>query len=144
MAPTTRKSYDAKFKLNIVAFAKENGNRAAERKFNVSEKKLRDWRKKEDELRSTKKTKKGNHSGKASWPVLEENLRKWIVEQRAAGHGLSTVQIRLKAKSMAKESEINDFGGGPSWCFRFMRRHQLSIRARTTMSQRLPDDFVEK
>ena len=77
MAPTTRKSYDAEFKLNVVAFAKENGNRAAERKFNVSEKIVRDWRKKEDELRSTKKTKKANRSGKASWPVLEENLRKW-------------------------------------------------------------------
>ena len=77
MAPTTRKSYDAEFKLKVVAFAKENGNRAAERKFNVSEKIVRDWRKKEDELRSTKKTKKANRSGKASWPVLEENLRKW-------------------------------------------------------------------
>ncbi len=144
MAPTTRKSYDAEFKLNILAFAKENGNRATKRKFNVSEKIVHDWRKKEDKLRSTKTNKKGNRSGKASWPVLEKNLRKWIVELRAAGHGLSTIQIRLKAKSMAKESEINDFGGGPSWCFRFMRRHQLSIRARTTMSQPLPDDFVEK
>ncbi len=42
---------------------KENGNRGAERKFNVSEKIVRDWRKKEDELRSTKKT-KGYRSGK--------------------------------------------------------------------------------
>lgn len=39
---------------------------------------------------------------------------------------------------------VADFVGGPSWCFRFMRWHQLAIRARTTVCQKLPDDFKEK
>ncbi|TWW77400.1 hypothetical protein D4764_12G0007900 [Takifugu flavidus] len=31
-----------------------------------------------------------------------------------------------------------------SWCFRFMRRRHLSIRARTTVVQRLPVDYQER
>ena len=40
--------------------------------------------------------------------------------------------------------EINNFQGGPSWCFRFMKRYNLTIRTRTTMSQQLPNDYKEK
>ena len=45
---------------------------------------------------------------------------------------------------MASEMQIDDFIGGPSWCSRFMCRKQLSMRARTTMCQKLPDDFQQK
>ena len=38
---------------------------------------------------------------------------------------------------------IQDFKAGPSWCFRFMRRKNLFIRARTTLCQ-LPADYQEK
>ncbi|TWW81775.1 hypothetical protein D4764_01G0015900 [Takifugu flavidus] len=48
-----------------------------------------------------------------------------------------------KAKAIAEEMDIEHFQGGPSWCFRFMRRH-LSIRARTTVAQRLPADDQER
>ncbi|TWW73496.1 hypothetical protein D4764_15G0008900 [Takifugu flavidus] len=40
--------------------------------------------------------------------------------------------------------DIEHFQGGPSWCFRFMRRQHLSIRARTTVAQRLPADYQER
>lgn len=40
--------------------------------------------------------------------------------------------------------EINDFQGGLSWCFRFMKRRHLSICTRTTTSQQLPKDYEEK
>uniref|UniRef100_A0A8C7WSV8 DDE-1 domain-containing protein n=1 Tax=Oryzias sinensis TaxID=183150 RepID=A0A8C7WSV8_9TELE len=40
--------------------------------------------------------------------------------------------------------KIQHFQGGPSWCFRFMKRRHLSIRARTTMAQQLPADYKEK
>ena len=143
MAPK-RKSYSADYKLQIVKYAAENGNRAAERKFGVSEKLVRDWRKAEVTLTEMKKTKKANRGLKARLPQLEERVRAWVLEQRAAGRGLSTVQLRLHAQVVAKEMNINDFAGGPSWCYRFMQRNRLSIRARTTMSQKLPADFQAK
>jgi transposase-like protein len=42
-----RKSYTAIFKLEVVDFAKEKGNREAARKFNVGETSVREWRKEE-------------------------------------------------------------------------------------------------
>ncbi|KAL1466476.1 hypothetical protein MTO96_042709 [Rhipicephalus appendiculatus] len=80
--------------------------------------------------------KKANRSKKAHWPDLERSLRTWVLQEQAEGRGLSTVQLHLKAKTNAV-----GFNGGPSWCFRFMRRNQLVMRARTTVYQKLPDDF---
>lgn len=91
-----------------------------------------------------KKTKKANRGLKAWWPQLGERVCAWVLEQRAAGRGLSTVQLHLHAQVVAKEMDMNDFAGGPSWCYRFMQRNRLSIRARTTMSQKLPADFQAK
>jgi hypothetical protein len=42
-----RKSYTAMFKLEVVDFTKEKGNREAARKFNVGETSIREWRKEE-------------------------------------------------------------------------------------------------
>lgn len=87
--PPKRKSYSADDKLKVVKYAAENGNRAAERKFGVNEKLVRDWQKAEDTLTAMKKTKKANRGLKARWPQLEEQVHKWVLEQRAAGRGLS-------------------------------------------------------
>ena len=40
-----RKSYTAKFKLEVIEVAKEKGNREAGRLFNVGESSVREWRK---------------------------------------------------------------------------------------------------
>ena len=34
--------------------------------------------------------------------------------------------------------------GGPSWCSRFMRRNRLSVRSRTTVGQKVPENWEEK
>ena len=91
--PPKRKSYSADYKLQVVKYAAKNGNRAAERKFGVSEKLVRDWRKTEVTLTQMKKTKKANRGLKARWPELEERVHRLVLEQRAAGRGLSTVQL---------------------------------------------------
>jgi len=54
------------------------------------------------------------------------------------------MQTRLQAKEFVKEMKINDFDRGQSWIVRFMKRKHLSIRARTTMSQQLPDYCQEQ
>jgi transposase-like protein len=45
-----RKSYTAMFKLEVVNFVKEKGNREAARKFNVGETSVREWRKEKRSL----------------------------------------------------------------------------------------------
>lgn len=141
---TRRKAYNAAFKLKAINLAIENGNRAAARHFGINESMVRRWRQQREELTRCKKTTKafrGNHS---RWPELENCLEDWVNTQRAGCRGVSTVQIRLKAKEIATDMKIQDFRGGPSWCFRFMKRKGLVVRARTTLCQQLPPDYEEK
>lgn len=144
MAPVKRHAYDADFKLKAISHAVEHGNRAAAREFHINESMVRKWRKQEDDLRQVKKTTQSFRGNKARWPQLEDKIEQWVIEQRAAGRSVSTVTIRLKATALARDMNINDFRGAPSWCFRFMKRRNLSIRTRTTVSQQLPKDYQEK
>jgi len=89
-------------------------------------------------------TKKANHGPKGRWPELKGRVHRWVLEQRTAGKGLSTVQLRLHALVLPKEMNINDFADRPSWCYRFMQRNRLSIRARTAVCQKLSADFQAK
>lgn len=139
-----RKSYSAAYKLQVVKYAAENGNRPAERKFGVNEKLVRDWRKAKDALKAMKKTKKANRGLKPRWPQLEEQVHKWVLEQRSAGRGLTKEQLRLHAKVVATAMNISDFAGGPSWCNRFMQRHRLTMRAGTSATKGLPAELQDK
>ena len=144
MVNTGRNAYDAAFKLKAMDLAVEEGNRAAARKLGINESMVRRWRRQREELTQCKKTTKAFRGNKSRWPEVENILEDWVNTQRADGRGVSTVQIRLKAKTIATEKKIEDFTGGPSWCLRFMRRKGLSIRARTTVCQQLPPDYEEK
>src|SRR6218665_2694625 len=50
MTGPPRKSYTAEHKLEVVAYAKEHGNRAAGRQYGVGETSVREWKKSEEEL----------------------------------------------------------------------------------------------
>ncbi|TWW73688.1 hypothetical protein D4764_15G0010840 [Takifugu flavidus] len=144
MAPVKRHAYEAYIKLQAIEYAAENGTRAAARHFNGNESMVRKWRKQESELCKVRKTKLSFRGNKARRPGLEDRVEQLVVEQRTTGRAVSTVTIQQKAKAIAEEMDIEDFQRGPSWCFRFMRRRHLSIRARTTVAQRLPADYQER
>lgn len=48
------------------------------------------------------------------------------------------------ATIMANEKRYNNFIGDPSWCSRFLKRNKLTMRTRTTIGQKLPNDWKEK
>ncbi|KAF4083566.1 hypothetical protein AMELA_G00143600 [Ameiurus melas] len=144
MALVKRHAYEAQFKLQAISYAVVNGNTAVAKEFKINESIVRKWRKKENELTQVKKTKQSFRGNKARWPQLEDQLEQCIIEQRTAGRSVSTVTIRLKAITIAQDMKIEHFQGGPSWCFHFMKRRHLSIRARTTVAQQLPADYKEK
>jgi transposase-like protein len=144
MPPKRHNSYTAAFKMQAIEKAEAIGNRAAAREFGVDERCIRRWRSEKAVLESMPKTKRARRCGTAHWPELEDVLEKWILEQREKGLPLSTVQIRLQAKNFAANMGISNFTGNPNWCFRFMARKKLSVRARTTVGQSLPDDWEDK
>ncbi|XP_015228044.1 PREDICTED: uncharacterized protein LOC107083375 isoform X1 [Cyprinodon variegatus] len=139
-----RDAYEAQFKLKAISYAEEHGNRAAAREFKINESMVRKWRKLENKLKQVKKTQLSFRGHKARWPELEERLERWIIEQRTSGASVSTVTVRRKAVTLAEEMKIEHFQGGPSWCFRFMKRCHFSIRTRNTVAQQRPVDYNEK
>ena len=141
--PNHRRSFTAEFKLKVIERAEEMGNREAGRYFEVDEKAIRNWRKQKDSLMKMGR-KRSNRHRTVKWPALEKNLHEWILEQRDNGRSVSTVKIRLRAKCMADDMKIPDFKGGVNWVYRFMRRNNLRVRARTTVSQAVPGKEEKK
>ena len=136
-----RSSYDAAFKLKVIEFAEVNGNRAAEREFSVSEKVVRDWRKMKETLLEMPRTKRARRGKQAHYPEMERELAGWITDQRNNGYIVSLLQIRLQAKKLNSDASFKASNG---WTHRFMQRHNLSLRQKTKISQKLPNDLEDK
>ena len=65
------------------------------------------------------------------------------------GVGVITSEVMLCALSLVGKHrfqypDISHFKASPGWCYRFMARHNLSVRRRTTIAQRLPGDYEDK
>ena len=71
--PSRRMKYTAKFKFQVVKFAKETNNCTASWEFCVNEKLVRDWRKQIEKLKCMPKNKCSNQGKKCQWPELEDN-----------------------------------------------------------------------
>ena len=69
-----RSSYETGFKLRVIKYAEEHGNRGAEREFSVSEKVVRDWRKQKEVLQSMPKTKRARRYMVSPYEELEMDL----------------------------------------------------------------------
>ena len=143
-----RQSYTVSDKLRIIQFAEQHGNRAAEREFGVSESNVRLWRKSKENLEKMPRLKRANRGKKAAWPELEVDLLAWITEKRNNGLAILSSIVLLKALELAKNEKYGipegHFKAGNHWCQRFMKRNGLSLRQKTTLAQRLPDDYEEK
>ncbi|GFW43154.1 hypothetical protein TNCV_2439461 [Trichonephila clavipes] len=50
----------------------------------------------------------------------------------------------MKARVIAREMNIVNFSGGSTWCYRFMKRNNLVVRSRSTVGQKLPDDWEKQ
>lgn len=143
-AKRKRVSYTSELKLKIIEKAEEIGNREAGRIFNVDESNIRLWRKSKAKLQNMDRKRRADRRGHAAWPALENELHKWILNQRESGLSVSTVTIRRKARIIAREMNLENFKGGATWCYRFMKRKKLSVRARTTVGQELPENWEQK
>ena len=91
---------------------------------------------------------RANRGKKAAWPGLQTDLLGWITEKRNNGLAIVPSLVRLKALKMAKDEKYGiparHLKAGNQWCQCFMKRNDLLLRQRTTVAQRLPDDYEEK
>jgi len=139
-----RESYTTAFKLKVIQAAEETSNRAASRQFSIAESNIRLWRKSKTQLEKMPKSKRANRAHKLLYPEVDEKMLEWVAGYRAQGLAVSTVAIRLKAKMVAKEFNYPEFKASSRWCHKFMARHNLSVRKRTHIAQKLPEDVEGK
>ena len=139
-----RASYSARFKLHVVMYAIDHGNRAAGKHFKVDESCVRRWRSQREKLKLAPKDKRANRYRVPAYPELEKDLTEWLSEKRKSGVAVSINVIRLKALSIAQNTNIKDFKASVRWCNAFLECHGFSIRRRTTVAQKLPQDYEDK
>ena len=137
-----RHKYTAQFKLRVVQFAEKSSNSKAGREFGVNEKLVRDWRRNVDKLQSMPRKKCADRGKKCYWPALEDEVVKWVTEQRQDGYIVTRNLIRLHAQVLAQKWNVANFSGTNSWCTRFMKRRGLAIRQKTKIAQKLPKSLL--
>ncbi|XP_041959944.1 uncharacterized protein LOC121718798 isoform X2 [Alosa sapidissima] len=150
---TMRKKYDLAFKLTVVKFAEQNSGEAAARHFSVDPKRVREWRKVKTELErlSEEDCKRARLRGggrKKASEELELAVSKWIHSMHTKHLRLSHKMIRTKAKELyATGSGCMDgesFTASAGWLDRFLKRHNLSVRGRTTVDQKNTRHYTKK
>lgn len=145
--PQRRRKYDAAFKKTVIQASKDSSSSAAARHYCISEKLVRDWRKAEKTIKEMPSTKCANRGqNQEKWPRLEKEIATWVLSERQCGRIVTRALIRLKALQWAaknKEDGLN-FKATVSWCSRFMHRHDLVIRQKTKIAQKLPKDLDHK
>ena len=142
-----RKSYDASYKLKAVERAENSSKEASAREFGVDAKRIRVWCSQKDKLKATKKEKKATRkrldgAGRKPNDVeMEEELFEWIVDLRSRHLCVSRRMIQMQAKTLSTD---DGFKVSRGWLQRFMKRHDLSLRRKTTISQAVPSDVIPK
>lgn len=147
MPKRQRKAYDSNVKLEVVSYAEQHCNAAAEREYEVNEKLVRDWRKKKMELISLDCPLKKMRRNPSPLELLEKHLFNWVTELRQQGYIVTRGAIRIQALQRVKEDKTiayKDFKASAGWCTGFMNRHGLAIRQRTHIAQKLPTDVEKK
>ena len=139
-----KRSFTASFKLKVVEYAEKNSNRGAARKFSVDDKRVREWRKQKNSLTElpTKKRRLEGGGRKAAYPNLEEVLVSWIEQLREENLRVTRSSVQAKALELVPQEE--EFVASRGWLEKFFRRNGFSLRRRTTVSQRLPEDLQPK
>ena len=149
-----RTSYSFEEKLIVVKCAQEHGRNVTAKHFNLNAPIVGRWIKQSDKWEEENKKKKraGAPGRKAFYPEAENLLYSWIIEQRKKGLAVNYISIRLQMVKILKEPSIQilypageyEFQGNLSWINCFMKRYDLSLRRRTKISQKLPEDIEQK
>ena len=79
---------------------------------------------------------------------MGENLAEWIHDRRAKGLRVSGKLVCAKAKNIIQEidpqGDPRSFVSSRGWLQKFMNRHSLSFRAKTTQAQKDPERLIDK
>lgn len=149
-----RRQWNVREKLMVVHFLENNGGnkRGTAKEFNIQPKQVREWNNNKAKLLATAPHVIKLHSGKpVKYPSLENDLFEWVCEKRKNQIAVTRKLITNKAIILSKDQEfvadnpdITTFKFSSKWLNGFLARYDLCDRRRTTVSQQLPPDLLEK
>lgn len=144
-------TYTVSLKLKAVEFAKANSNESAARKFGVDAKRIREWRCKEHVLRKTDGTSKRLKGGgrKPFDYSFDDELVQWIIQMRERRLCVSRKMLMKKAAELfateyQQKHPSKSFVASIGWLNKFLSRNHISLRRKTTVGQKLPNDVAPK
>ena len=144
-----RMAYDSSFKLKAIEKAKELGsNRKAADFFGVTEKMVRDWRKKEDHLKTVKKTdKRLKGCGRSVRDRgFDDRIMQWLSDARSEGHAVTGSTLQLQARRVSSDPgfrasagwlekfKMNGTFSPPDGAPRLVRRCRRTLKRRSSNS----------
>lgn len=150
-----KRKWNAREKLRIITYYEQNqpelSIKETCRNFSIQPNQLRDWIKKKDKLiKASPKTFKLHNGHLPHYQQIEEILFEWITNQRQLQNSVTREMIIAKAVSLTQttnfqnQPNLQSFKFSSIWLNGFLSRYKLSIRRRTTIAQRLPEDLEEK
>ena len=126
--------------------ARQHGVRPTSANYHVPRATLQHWMKADlSAIQSNKKGARAPGGGrKLTMGVdTDEDILKWILEQRDQHVPVSREAIKEHARSVCSASNP-EFSASNGWLQKFMTRHNLALRSKTSLSQRLPADLETK
>lgn len=156
-----RIAVDYAHKLKVVEYMEEGNDlddtidffyrAVTDKEKRAKKKQINKWLKQTVHIRAMCSSGRGTHrnlravgTGTVLPSDAESDLVLWINSLRKDGAPVSRLMLELQAKEIAKECGLGGkFAASGSWIKRFLRRHRLSLRARTRQGQTTPEDANE-
>ena len=142
------KSYSISFKVKVIEFAKANNNHKAAATFGVDRKRVIEWRKNEEKLKSCESiitTKRLPGAGrKLEYADIDNQILDWIQQRRQLGGRVTGLAVKREALRLHQQNGNQQFKASYGWLRRFMKRHRITFRAATHIAQKLPTELEAK
>ncbi|KAK9398934.1 hypothetical protein NXF25_013903 [Crotalus adamanteus] len=124
----------------------EHNNCAAARQYGVIEKMVQDWKANEKALKSMPRSRCASRRGTSHWPELKKHVANMVNEHRQNSYVVTQNKIHLFALQWAKSNpdHSNRFKATLSWHTRFLGKHNMALRQKTKIAQKLPADLDSK
>ena len=139
-----RAAYTVEKKQQVVKYAKVHSIYQASKHFHISPGTIGPWMKIDFSKENTLLFRVAGSGRKLSYPIeKEERLVAWVLEQRDL-HLAVTIQHIIDQAILTIQPSTPSFQGTRGWVQKFMRRNNLSLRAKTSIAQKLPAALEEK
>jgi transposase-like protein len=143
-----RKTYSMSFKLQVFREATETSRIAAANKFDVDRKRVREWLSNEQKILSAPTSRKRlvGAGRKPPHSAIDGLVLQWIRQRREAKQRVTRTMVMIEAKTLHASRLHGDvqLQASAGWLGRFMVRHGITMRRRTTLAQRVPANLADK